>query len=136
VKILNDAINTVLVKQMDACTTRQRVIANNIANVNTPGFKKSTVNFQQQLQAALGNNSLGMKATNERHIAGSGLNQLEGLAPEIVKVDNTSMKAGQNNVDVDEEMVNLAANTLMYQFAARVKSDRANSLSYVIKGGR
>ncbi|HBX23709.1 MAG TPA: flagellar basal body rod protein FlgB [Desulfotomaculum sp.] len=121
---------------MDACTTQQRVIANNIANVNTPGFKKSTVNFQQQLQAALGNSSLGMKATNKRHLAGGGLNGLGGLAPQIVKVDNTSMKAGQNNVDVDEEMVNLAANTLLYQFATRVKSDRANSLSYVIKGGR
>lgn len=135
-QIFNDAVNTILVKQMDACTTRQRVIANNIANVNTPSFKKSTVNFQQQLHAALGNNSLGMKTTNKRHIGGNGLDRLGGLAPEIVKVDATAMKAGQNNVDVDEEMVNLTANTLLYQFAARVKSDRANSLSYVIRGGR
>ena len=135
-RILNDAINTVLVKQMDACAMRQQVIANNIANVNTPGFKKSTVNFQQQLRAALGNSSMEIKATNKRHIAGGSPNKLEGLSPRVDRVDGTSMKAGQNNVDLDEEMVNLTANTLMYQFAARVKSDRANSLSYVIKGGR
>ncbi len=135
-KIFNDDINTILIKQMDAGTLRQQVIADNIANVNTPGFKKSAVNFQHQLKAALDGNSMGMKTTNKRHIGGGGPDKLEELAPEVIKTEGTSMKAGLNNVDLDEEMVNLAANTLMYQFAARVKSDRGNSLSYVIKGGR
>lgn len=135
-KILNDAINTILVKQMDASTLRQQVIADNIANVNTPGFKKSAVNFQHQLRAALDGNFMGMKTTNKRHINDGSPDKLEELAPEVIKTGGTAMKAGLNNVDLDEEMVNLAANTLMYQFAARAKSDRGNLLSYVIKGGR
>lgn len=135
-KILNDLTGVILAKQLDASALRQQVIADNIANVNTPGFKKSAVNFQQQLRAALEGNSMGMKATSKRHLAGIYPDKLAALKPEVIKTEGTSMKAGQNNVDLDEEMVNLAANTLMYQFAARVKSDRSNSLSYVIKGGR
>lgn len=117
--LFNDTLSSILAKQMDACTLRQRVIADNIANVNTPGFKKSDVNFQQQLKVALDNYAV-----------------LDTLEPQVVKVRDTAMKAGQNNVDIDQEMVDLATNTLLYRLATRAKSDRANMLSYVIKGGR
>lgn len=134
-KIINDSVNTILVKQMDACTLRQGVIANNIANANTPGFKKSTANFQQQLQAALGTGEFAMKGSNPRHFV-PGQGGLDSLSAEVTQVEDTSMKAGENNVDIDQEMVDLAANTLLYRLATRVKSDRSNLLSYVIKGGR
>lgn len=122
--ILNDTLSFILTKQLDACTLRQSVIANNIANVNTPGFKKSTVSFQQQLKKALDNSQVKQN------------NNLTELTPEIVQVKDTAMKADGNNVDIDQEMVDLATNTLLYRLAARVKSDKANTLSYVIKGGR
>ncbi|WP_034629033.1 flagellar basal body rod protein FlgB [Desulfotruncus alcoholivorax] len=133
-KLFNDGLSSLLVKQMDACTLRQRVIANNIANINTPGFKKSEVNFQQQLMAALNNSEVGLRVTNQRHIGAA--NNLQQLEPEVVQVEDTSMSAAKNNVDIDEEMVNLAANTLVYRLATRINSDRVNLMSYVIKGGR
>jgi len=133
--LFNDTLSTVLVRQMDACTLRQQVIANNIANVNTPGFKKSEVNFQQQLQQALGESDFAMRTTSARHIA-PGQSGLQNLEPEVVQVGDTAMKSSKNNVDIDEEMVDLAANTLLYRLATRVRSDRANIMSYVIKGGR
>lgn len=40
-EILNDSLSTILAKQLDACTLRQKVIANNVANVNTPIFNRS-----------------------------------------------------------------------------------------------
>ncbi|SFF95765.1 flagellar basal-body rod protein FlgB [Desulfotomaculum arcticum] len=133
-KLFNDEFSNILVKQMDACTLRQRVLANNIANVNTPGFKKSEVNFQQQLKAALNHNAMGLRVTNQRHIGAA--NNLQLLKPEVLQTEDTSMRAGKNNVDIDEEMVNTAANTLLYRLTTRVNSDRANLISYVIKGGR
>lgn len=133
-KLFNDEFSDILVKQMDACTLRQRVLANNIANVNTPGFKKSEVNFQQQLKAALNNNDVGLRVTNQRHIGAA--NNLQWLKPEVLQATDTSMSAGENNVDIDEEMVNTAANTLLYRLTTRVNSDKVNLLSYVIKGGR
>ncbi|AGL01662.1 flagellar basal body rod protein FlgB [Desulfoscipio gibsoniae] len=121
--ILNDTLSIILTKQLDTCTLRQRVIANNIANFNTPGFKKSEVSFQQQLK----------KALDDSHVKQN--NNLAELTPKIVQVKNTAMKADGNNVDIDQEMVNLATNTLLYRLATRVKSDKGNILSYVIKGG-
>ncbi len=121
---LNDMLSVILTKQLDACTLRQRVIANNIANFNTPGFKKSEVSFQQQLKKALDNNQVKQN------------NNLAKLTPEITQVKGTAMKVDGNNVDIDQEMVNLATNTLLYRLATRVKSDKDNTLSYVIKGGR
>ena len=132
-KLFDDGLSTILAKQMDACTLRQRVLANNIANVNTPEFKKSEVNFQQQLKAALDNSAVQLKATNERHLGAT--NNLQWLKPEVQQVKDTSMKAEKNNVDIDEEMVNLAANTIVYRLTTRINSDQVNLLSYVIKGG-
>jgi len=122
--ILNDMLSVILTKQLDACTLRQQVIANNIANFNTPGFKKSEVSFQQQLKKALDNNQVKQN------------NNLAKLTPEITQVKGTAMKVDGNNVDIDQEMVNLATNTLLYRLATRVISDKDNILSYVIKGGR
>ncbi len=121
--IFNDMLSVILTKQLDACTLRQQVIANNIANFNTPGYKKSEVSFQQQLKKVLENS----------HIKQN--NNLTELTPEIIQVKDTAMRVDDNNVDIDQEMVNLATNTLLYRLATRVKSDKDNTLSYVIKGG-
>ncbi len=134
-KLLYDPLSTILARQMDACALRQRVIADNIANANTPGFKKSVVSFQQQLKRALGETGFNMSVSHPRHIA-PGQGGLDNLTPQVIKVEGTSMRASENNVDIDQEMVNLAANALLYRLAARVWSDRANLMSYVIKGGR
>lgn len=134
-QLLGDPLSVILARQMDACTLRQRVIANNIANVNTPGFKKSEVDFQRQLQEALGSGNAGLRTTSDRHIGSPGRG-VSGLVPTVVQVQDTSMRAGKNNVDIDEEMVNLAANTLLYRLVTRINGDRANTLSYVIRGGK
>lgn len=134
-KLFDDPLSNILTKQLDACTVRQQVVANNIANENTPGFKKSKVNFQQQLKETLHKgNGISLNTSNARHIS-PGQGRLAELAPEVIQVQGTSMKAGQNNVDIDEEMVDLAANTLLYKLAAKVRGDRTNMMSYVIKGG-
>ncbi|MBF7081967.1 flagellar basal body rod protein FlgB [Desulfallas sp. Bu1-1] len=134
-QLLGDPLSTILARQMDACTLRQRVIANNIANVNTPGFKKSEVNFQQQLKEALGSGGFSLRTSSDRHIGSPGRGT-GGLVPTVVQVRDTSMRAGKNNVDIDEEMVNLAANTILYRLVTMINGDRANTLSYVIRGGK
>ena len=133
-KLFNDDFSNILAKQMDACTLSQRVIANNVANINTPGFKKSEVDFQSQLKAALNHREVGLRVTNQRHIGAA--DNLQWIKPEVTQVKDTSINAGKNNVDIDEEMVNLAANTLIYRLATTLNSDRVNLMSYVIKGGK
>ncbi|BAF60273.1 flagellar basal body protein [Pelotomaculum thermopropionicum SI] len=123
-----------LKKGLDAAALRHRVIANNIANANTPGFKKSAVEFESLFKEALGRNPVGMAVTHPRHMGKAPL--LSELQP-VEKINNaTSMRTDGNNVDIDEEMVNLAANDIHYQAMARELSERYALLSYVITGGR
>ncbi len=119
---------------LDAQSMRQRVIANNIANVNTPGFKKSTLNFESLLKKALGREPVNLITTDPRHYGAAP--RLAELKPEIWINRATSMREDGNNVDLDEEMTNLAANDIAYQATARDLSERISLLRYVITGGR
>lgn len=123
-----------LSKQLDSSALTQRVIANNVANVNTPGFKKSFVSFQDQLRRALDAKAPAMTTTSPRHFGGK--KDIAGVSPMVVRERDTVMRYGQNNVDIDQEMVNLAANEIMYDFSANRLSGKFNTMSYVIKGGR
>ena len=123
-----------LKKGLDVGAMRQRVIANNIANVNTPGFKKSAVEFESLLKAALGRDTMKLVATDPRHFGAA--SSLAELKPEVRVNEATSMREDGNNVDMDEEMTNLAVNSIKYQAVTRELSDRISLLGYVITGGK
>ena len=132
--LFSNPILIALQKGLDAGALRQRVIANNIANVNTPFFKKSTVTFESLLKKTLGQEPVAMNITHPRHFGGSPL--LVELQPEVILNDTTSMRTDGNNVDIDEEMTNLAANGIQYQAVGRELSEHFSILSNVITGGR
>lgn len=122
-----------LKKQLDASALAQRVIAHNVANANTPGYKKFTVSFTAELRRALGEEgSLRLVTSNPRHIGAPV--DLARLKPMVVREEGTTMSSSGNNVDIDQEMVNLAANVLVYQATARALGDRLALMHYVIRG--
>lgn len=130
--IFASPIINVMQKGLDASTLRQRVIANNVANINTPGFKKSYVSFEDQLQAALKSSGGPLKGTHPLHLETSN----GDMKPQVKQVKDTTMRYDGNNVDVDEEMVNLAATTIQYDVIAQGLIDRFNVLGIVIGGRR
>lgn len=132
--LFSDPVMLGLKKGLDAGALRQRVIANNIANLNTPFFKKSTVEFEGLLKKALGQSPIEMSVTHPKHMRGRP--SLQDLKPEIKIKDETSMRQDGNNVDIDEEMTMLAANGIQYQAMARILSERYSHLGLVITGGR
>ncbi|MDT8716660.1 flagellar basal body rod protein FlgB [Clostridium sp. 19966] len=117
-------------KGLDASMTRSNVMANNIANVNTKGYKRYYVSFEDALNSATDN--LKMETSDPLHISDS---DNEGQI--TIKQDtSTSMNLDGNNVDVDQEMSNLAANTLYYNaLATQINSELSMSRS-VINGGK
>ncbi|WP_211230114.1 flagellar basal body rod protein FlgB [Desulfovirgula thermocuniculi] len=124
---------TALKKQLDAAALTQRVIAHNVANANTPGYKKLSVSFAEELRRALGEDgSLPLLTSDPRHIEAPVA--LARLEPMVVREEGTTMSSSGNNVDIDQEMVNLAANVLVYQATARALGDRLALLQYVIRG--
>jgi flagellar basal-body rod protein FlgB len=135
---LEDAATRTLVSAMSGLNLRQRVIGNNLANIDTPGFKVSEVNFAEQLAAASsagapnGAQKLLLVGTDARHLGGSE----QAVTAEIETKRNTSQRVDGNNVDIEKEMEQLSETMIHYQTSARLLSRRLATLRTVITGGR
>lgn len=131
---LDGPILNILEKGLDASSLRQKVLADNVANVDTPGFKRSDVNFQEVLGQALGeeNNRTGLplKRTSPQHLPGSN----EIAATGVVTEQNTSLRNDGNNVDIDREMANVAENGIYYNSVTRAISAEIALLRMAIQG--
>lgn len=100
----------VLDKAADASWIRNEAISNNIANVNTPGYKRQDVNFEEQLRRAMKNSRY---TSIDERVANV---DLERLNPITYRDHATlSYRLDGNNVDIDTENVELASNQIRYQ---------------------
>lgn len=105
----------ILERSLDASSLRHKVLANNIANVDTPNFKRSDISFDSALQSYLDDDSIPIKGmvTHPRHIP-IGVHSFSQIQPEIVAEDSTTYNNNGNNVDIDSEMTQLAQNQIKY----------------------
>jgi flagellar basal-body rod protein FlgB len=133
--ILNTTTFNLMEKTLDAASLRQKVTANNIANVDTPYFKRSDVQFEELLQNELKNGqALTGRRTNARHIPiGASSN---GLETSVVEDRSSVMNNNLNNVDIDSEMSLLAKNQLRYNVVTQQINHDIRKLRTVITGGK
>ena len=122
-----DYIN-VLNRAADAAWQRNEAISNNIANVDTPGYKRQDVAFESVLQQALGNNRY---QSMDDKIANVNLSRLRGRA--YVDYANYSYRLDGNNVDIENENVMLAENQLKYQGLISSINQEFTNLQTVMK---
>ena len=106
---------------MRGAELHQSAISNNIANVNTPGFKRSDVTFEQALSQAIGS-------------SGATADSVASVQPSVVADTASSMRADGNNVDIDREMEMLGEANLTYSALTQVMSTRIGILRNVING--
>ncbi len=118
-EMLSRSTNLPLVqKTMDAAMLRGRVIANNIANVNTPGFRRVEVAFEEELRSALDRTRLKGSRTDEKHLD-MGRRNLSSVNAQAYHPYDPTLPSGVNNVDIDMEMSKLAETQIMYNYAVR-----------------
>lgn len=124
-----------LAKSLDAVALRQRVTAENLANVETPGYKRKVVEFEAELQKAMNRpQKLQLWRTHPRHLSGHQDSEALGLS---VKSDlSTTMRNDGNNVELEAEMASLATNALTYQALLQQLGSNLNRLRTVITEGR
>ncbi|SEB03410.1 flagellar basal-body rod protein FlgB [Thalassobacillus cyri] len=117
---------------LNYATQKNKTISNNIANVDTPGYKAKKVIFKDILAEQTTNSIEGFR-THPRHLPiGDG-----ALTPYQVVTDRgTTYNHNGNNVDIDKEMNELAKNQLYYQSMVDRMNGKFRSLETVIKGGR
>ena len=122
-----DYIN-VLNRAADAAWQRNEAISNNIANVDTPGYKRQDVAFESVLQQALGNNRY---QSMDDKVANVNLSRLRGRS--YVDYANYSYRLDGNNVDIENENVMLAENQLKYQGLISSINQEFTNLQTVMK---
>ncbi len=97
-------------KALKGSWMKNSAISNNIANVNTPGYKKETVNFKEVLQNQMNlNQNVKMTKTNTKHIDSAYVGDIN-----VETVNDTSYRVDGNNVDIDVENAEMAKNTIYY----------------------
>ncbi len=128
-----------LERALDGVAARQRVTAHNIANVNTPGYKRHRLSFEESLHQAVEKaerRRLAGTVTHPRHIPiGERSSPLE--RPFRVERDmTTTMRNDGNNVDIEAELAQLTKDQVFYQALADQVARRYAMLRAVITEGR
>lgn len=133
-ELLNGAAFYKLQGALDAANTRQQVISNNIANNDTPYFKRSEVSFESLLQQEMNGDFPALRGnrTDVRHF-NIGFNS--SVPKSVVSQDNsTVMNNNLNNVDIDQEMSLLADNQLRYNSYISLVNEKIEMMRTAAKG--
>jgi flagellar basal-body rod protein FlgB len=127
-----------LSRAIDAYSLRHRTIAANLSNITTAGYRARTVSFEEELADAMNQGGLRGVVTHERHLPVGGPDG-ERLRPAVHERRESDpqrdmLASGVNDVDLDEEMTELARNQIRYRFAARLLSETFRGLQKSIRG--
>lgn len=124
-------------QSLDSTTLRHKVISNNIANSDTPNFKRSDVVFEELLQQQMNGVSTSLEGnrTNPRHIP-IGVSSLNVPSAQVRVDENTTVNNNQNNVDIDYESALLAKNQLKYNILVNQLNHEFRSIRTAIDGRR
>lgn len=128
-----DETATWLVKGLDAAALRQQVTAHNLANLNTPNFKRSDVSFEEQLTGARNKLGTPLSRTHEKHFP---VPPHPDISPQVLTDTTTTRRIDGNNVDIEREMLNLVSNQLRYNAYVQRLNGRYNNWRFVINEGR
>lgn len=112
--VLDSVVTVALTSALDGLSLRQRAIADNIANVNTPGYTAQRVKFEEALAESVSRRDGDVRATTQRSLEPT---QLNG-----------------NNVNLDTETLSNIETVLRYQFAAQAVNGEFNSMRSVLRG--
>ena len=115
---------SLLEKMLDVSAIKHKVIANNIANINTPGYKKMEISFSDQL---------------EKVIKDTSSDKFDTIQPKIVIAENDNndtVRNDGNNVDMDKEISALMKNTLSYNIYSQLLAKKMELVKSAIENSR
>ena len=122
---------------LDGLTLRQKALAQNVANVDTPGYKRFDVAYEGQLRRRFekeageqSETAADLQVGNERHFT---LGPLSGGGASIERVDRQVYRNDQNNVDIEQEMARLAETTVRFNTMATLTSNKFDGLKTLIR---
>ena len=108
-----DRLGGQLERYLDLLSARQKLVASNIANADTPGFKTKDLDFQSEFASAM-----------------------SGSQPQSSEVSGLPAKNDGNNVSLDREARLLAENALRFNLASSLMKERINMVKAAIQEGK
>jgi flagellar basal-body rod protein FlgB len=108
-----DRLSARIESYMDLLSARQRLVAGNLANADTPGYKTQDIDFQSEFRSAVA-----------------------GTSPAVHEVHGLAVKNDGNNVTVDREARLLAENALRFNVASNIMRGRIRQIRSAIQEGR
>jgi flagellar basal-body rod protein FlgB len=110
---LSDQLTQQLQRYMDLVSMRQKLVASNIANVDTPGYRTRDIDFQFEFESLQ-----------------------PGEQPRVIEVPNLAVKNDGNDVSIDRESRLLAENDLRFRLATSLIKGQFTSIKNVIQGDK
>ena len=120
--LFDDPSARLLGSLMDAAALRARVLAGNVANQNTPGYKRQVVRFEELLRTAI------------EH--GRAPTELERVAPQVDQDTLTPVRADGNNVNLELELSAARENRLLYEMYSAIHTSRSELIRAAIESSR
>ena len=107
-----DAITSKLERYMDLLSARQKLVASNVANADTPGYKAQDIDFQFEFMSLV-----------------------NGQQPQTIQAQGLKVKTDGNNVDLDREARLLAENAMRFNVATTLLRSKLKTIQQAIQGG-
>jgi len=119
---------------LSGLSRRQSAISANVANIDTPGYIRKSVDFEDALKGSLSSSASSMQTTDGRHFTKTGTQDVGvGSSGEIRDV--ISERNDGNDVSIDEEMLLLVDTQLRFQALSQATGTRISTLRTIIRGG-
>jgi len=118
---------------MSRLSQRQQIVASNLANIDTPGYKTRDVSFYATMQELLSEGSVPLRTSRPEHNGGR-----IPVYPqaEVFEVTGLTSRADHNNVDLDREMMKLSETAFGYSVISQMLRSKFHTLSSSINEGK
>lgn len=127
-------------KSLNGLTARQRVIGENIANADTPKYKRMEVAYEAQLRAAMkskeknASDDLELATNDARHFSvGPMASSIDDVHATLTQVTDETFRVDGNNVDIDTEMAKMAETNIRFNTMATVARNKFDGLKNVLR---
>lgn len=130
-KLFSNTVST-LEHALNYSSAKQKIISQNIANVDTPNYKAKDVSFKSIFEDVMGQ-SFQANRSDARHFE---LNSKANRQTGVINIPNVNYSENGNSVDLDKEMADLATNQIYYNALTERINGKFNSLQTVIRGGK
>jgi flagellar basal-body rod protein FlgB len=135
IDMLDDPTLNAMGQYMTRLSKRQQLVASNVANIDTPGYKAKDVSFHATMEELLGSQSIQMQATRPEHNSLDHL-QFAPLEPEVFEVQGLTERGDGNNVDLDREMMKLGQTSFGYSMVSQLLRIKFRTIASSINEGR